>query len=138
MGTTALCLGNTFYDDRDSTTWHQLEQVADKVKQVTPKGAPLLAPEQIYFLARWPVPPGMEHEDAHKLKFPPAENARLHILPKAELDQRIKSGVFPTTVACDDDEISELKDWKVYSQNAEFGECTVFWQLEKHTAKPSP
>jgi len=139
MGITALCLGNTFYDDRDSTTWRQLEQVANKVKQVTPKSAALAAPEQIYFLTNWPVPPGMEHEDAHKLKLPPAENARLHILPKAELDQRIKSGNFPTTVVCsDDDFVSNVKDWHVYSQSEEIGECTVFWNLEKKGLPPSP
>ena len=139
MGITALCLGNTFYEDRDSTTWRQLEQVANKVKQVTPEGAALAAPEHIYFLTNWPIPPGMEHDDAHKLKLPPAENARLHILPKAELDERIKSGNFPTTVVCsDDDFVSHVKDWHVYSQSDEIGECTVFWKWEKKDLAPSP
>jgi hypothetical protein len=132
-------LGNTFYDDRDSTTWRQLEQVANKVKQVTPQGAALAAPEQIYFLTNWPVPPGMEHEDAHKLKLPPAENARLHILPKADLDQRIKSSNFATTVICDDDDfVGNVKDWHVYSQSDEISECTVFWKLAKMGLPPSP
>jgi 4-amino-4-deoxy-L-arabinose transferase-like glycosyltransferase len=134
----ALCLGNTLYEDRDSYSWRQLERVADKVKQVTPKDAPLLAPEQLYFLARWPVPSGMEHADAHKLQFAPAENARLHILPKAEVDRRIKAGGFPTTVACDDDQVSELQEWNVYSQKADFQDCTVFWQFKKNTAQPQP
>jgi 4-amino-4-deoxy-L-arabinose transferase-like glycosyltransferase len=135
----ALCLGNTFYNDRDTTTWRQLEQVANKVMQVTPKGTALAAPEAIYFLANWPIPPGMEHDDAHKLKLPPAENARLHILPKAELDQRIKSSDFSTTVICDDDDfISHVKDWHVYSQSEEISECTVFWKLEKKGLPPSP
>src|SRR5208337_2580791 len=139
MGIAALCLGNTFYDDRDSTTWRQLEQVANKVKEVTPKGAALAAPEQIYFLTNWPVPPGMEHGDAHKLNLPPTENARLHIMPKAELDQRIKSGNFPTTAICsDDDFVSDVKDWHVYSQSNEIGECTVFWKFEKKDLPPSP
>jgi hypothetical protein len=124
----AFCLGNSLYEDRDICTWRQLERVADKVKQVTPKGARLLAPEQVYFLARWPVPSGMEHDDAHKLQFAPAENARLHILPKAEMDQRIKAGDFSTAVLCDDDQISELEEWNVYSQKADFQDCTVFWQ----------
>jgi hypothetical protein len=131
----ALCLGNTLYEDRDSYSWRQLERVADKVKQVTPKDALLLAPEQLYFLARWPVPSGMEHADAHKLQFAAAENARLHILPKAEVDRRIKAGDFATIVACDDDQISELEEWNVYSQKADFHECTVFWQLKKNTAQ---
>jgi 4-amino-4-deoxy-L-arabinose transferase-like glycosyltransferase len=128
----ALCLGNTLYGDRDFATWRQLERVADKVKQVTPSKAPIVAPEQLYFLLRWPVPPGMEHDDAHKLQFAAAENARLHVLPKAELDQRIKAGDFPTTVVCDDDDrANEVDGWDVYSQQTDIGECTVFWQVKK-------
>ncbi len=134
----ALCLGNSIYDDRDSYTWRRLERVADKVKQVTPKDAPLLAPEQLYVLARWPVPPGMEHDDAHKLQFGPTESARLHVLPKAEVDRQIKAGVFPTAVVCDDDRESEVEGWNVYSQKADFGDCTVFWQYKKNTAQPKP
>jgi MFS family permease len=139
MSIMAVCLGNTFYDNRDLTTWRQLEQIANKVKQVTPKDGALLAPEQIYFLASWPIPPGMEHADAHKLKLPPAENARLHILPKEELDQRIKSSGFSTTVICgDDDFVSKVEDWQVYAQSEEIGECTVLWQLEKKDHPPLP
>jgi hypothetical protein len=138
IGITALCLGNTLYRDRDETTWRQVEQVANKVKQVTPKGAALAAPEHIYFLTNWPVPPGMEHEDAHKLTLSPAENARLHILPKVELDQRIKAGTFPTTVVCDDDDfVSEVKGWEVYSQSDDIGDCTVFWKWKKKDLPPS-
>jgi hypothetical protein len=137
LGIAVLCLGNDVYEDRDTYTWRQLERVADKVKQVTPKNTPLLAPEQLYFLTRWPVPSGMEHDDAHKLQFAPAENARLHILPRAELDRQIKSGDFPTAVVCDDDDrVNELQGWNIYSQKADFDECTVFWQLKKNTAQP--
>jgi hypothetical protein len=136
---TTLCLGNSLYNDRDSYTWHQFEKVAKKVKEVTPKDAPLLAPEQIYFLARWPVPSGMEHSDANKLQLPETENATLHILPKAEVDRRLKSGAFPTTVVCDDDaRVSELEEWKIYSKKADIDECTVFWQLDKNTPRPHP
>jgi len=139
MSIMALCSANTFYDNRDSTTWHQLEQIANKVKQVTPKGGALLAPEQIYFLANWPIPPGMEHADAHKLKLPPAENAKLHVLPKSELDERIKSGGFSTTVICgDDDFVSKVEDWQVYAQSEEIGECTVLWKQEKKEPPPLP
>jgi len=130
LGVSVLCLCNALYEDRDSYTWRQLEQVADKVKQVTPAGAALLAPEQLYVLTLLPVPPGMEHDDAHKLKFGPAESARLHILPKAELDRQIKAGDYPTMVSCDDDRTSEVDGWNVYSQKGDFGECTVFWQFK--------
>jgi hypothetical protein len=136
---TALCLGNSLYNERDSYTWQQLEKVANKVKEVTPKDAALLAPEQLYFLAHWPVPAGMEHADANKLQLAPAENATLHILPKAEVDRWIKSGVFPTTVVCAADaRVSELGEWKVYSQKTDFDECTVFWQLNRNTTRAQP
>jgi hypothetical protein len=132
-----LCLGNSLYEDRDSYKWRDLEQVAAKVKQVTPKDSPLVAPEQIYFLLHWPIPPGMEHDDAHKLQFSPVEDARLHVLPKADLDRQIKAGVYPTAVICDDDRSTEVEGWKVYSQKADYQDCNVFWQLEKHS-QPKP
>jgi len=134
-----LCLGNSVYNERDSYTWRQLEKVANKVKEVTPKDALLLAPEQIYFLARWPAPSGMEHSDASKLQLSAAENAILHVLPKAEVDRRIKSGAFSTAVVCaDDSAVSEMDEWKVYSQKADFDECTVFWQLNPKTKQSPP
>ncbi|HXJ95539.1 MAG TPA: hypothetical protein VMT20_22070 [Terriglobia bacterium] len=133
----ALCLGNDVYNDRGGTTWRQLQQVANRVRQVTPPGAPLAAPEQIYFLANWPVPSGMEHDDAHKLDLSPAENAALHILPKAELDQRVKSGYFPTAVTCsDDDSMSDVNSEGVYARSEEMGECTVFWKYQKKAPPP--
>lgn len=132
LGLAALCLGNTLYEDRDTPTWGQLEQVAARVKQVTQGNGPLAAPEQIYFLLRWHVPPGMEHDDAHKLELTPAENARLHVLPQAELDRQIKAGVFRTSVVCDDDSrVSELERWNVYTQRSAIGDCTVLSQLMK-------
>jgi 4-amino-4-deoxy-L-arabinose transferase-like glycosyltransferase len=135
VGIAALCLGNSVYNDRDTYTWRQLEGVASKVKQVTPQGAALLAPEQLYVLARWPVPPGMEHDDAHKLQLGPAESARLHILPRAEVDRQIKAGVYPTMVICDDDRASEVEGWNLYTQKAEFGDCTVLWQFNGKSAQ---
>jgi 4-amino-4-deoxy-L-arabinose transferase-like glycosyltransferase len=136
LSAAALCLGNSVYEDRDSYTWHKVERVANKMKEVTPKGAPLLAPEQIYFLTNWPIPPGMEHADAHKLKLAPAEAAKLHVVSKAEVERRVKAGEFPTTVSCDDDDTSDLEDWDVYSQKAEFDRCVVFWQFKTNHAKP--
>jgi hypothetical protein len=137
LGITAICLSNSIYEEY-GYTWPELEQVAAKVKQVTPKDAALWAPEQIYFLTRWPVPFGMEHADAHKLQLTPAENAVLHVLPKAEVDRQIKAGAFSTAVLCeDDDRVNELKGWKVYSQSTVIQECTVFWQVENKNLPPA-
>jgi hypothetical protein len=131
LGVTALCLGNRIYGDNTSYTWPELEQVAAKVKQVTPKDGTLLAYEHIYFLDHWPVPVGMEHHDSHKLGLAPRENAELHIMPAAEVDEGTRAGAFSTTVVCEDeDQVRAIKEWKVYSQMDEVQDCVVFWQVE--------
>jgi hypothetical protein len=133
-----VCLSNSIYEDY-GYTWPELEEVAAKVKQVTPQDAALYAPEQIYFLVRGPVPSGMEHSDAHKLELDSAENAVLHILPKAEVDRRLQAGFFSTAVICENEErVNTLKEWKVYAQTAEVEECTVFWQAEKKNPGQTP
>lgn len=133
-----LCLGNSLHESSGYYTWPELEQVAAKVKEVTPKDAPFLAPEHIYFLVGWPVPPGMEYDDSHKLDLAPAENAALHVLPKVEVDQQVKAGAFSTAVVCDeDDEVIDIKQLNVYSQTAEVQDCTVFWQAEKKNVELS-
>jgi hypothetical protein len=134
LSVAVLCVGNTVYGDRDQGTWLKLERAANKIKQVTPAGAPFVAPEQFYFLLRSPVPPGMEHDDAHKLRLSAADNARLHVLPKPELDQQIKSGDYPTVVVCDDDDrSSEVDGWNVFAHKEDIDECTVFWGPKKRS-----
>ena len=138
VGIATVCLTNSIFENY-SYTWPELEEVANKVKQVTPNDSALWAPEHIYFLSRWPVPAGMEHSNAHKLQLSPAESAVLHILPKAEVDRQIKAGAFFTAVVCEDeDQVNALKEWKVYSQNAEIQDCTVFWHVEKRNLQPAP
>jgi len=135
---TAVCLSTSIYENY-SYTWPELEEVAAKVRQVTPMDAALWAPEHIYFLSGWPVPTGMEHANAHKLQLSPAESAVLHVLPKAEVDRQIKAGAFSTAVVCeDDDQVNAMKEWKVYSQTAVIQDCTVFWQVEKRNLQPTP
>jgi hypothetical protein len=51
------------------------------------------------------------------------------------VDRQIKAGVYPTMVICDDDRESEVEGWNVYSQKAEFGECTVLWQFNQKPAQ---
>jgi hypothetical protein len=137
-GITVVCLCTSIYENY-SYTWPELEEVANKVKQVTPKDAQLWAPEHIYFLSRWPVPTGMEHANAHKLQLSPVESGVLHVLPKAEVDRQIKAGAFFTAVVCeDDDQVNAMKEWKVYSQTAVIQDCTVFWQMEKRNLPPAP
>jgi len=125
-----LCLGlaKRLFDDRDSYTWNDYQKIADKVDQVTSRGAPLWADEVVYFLTRRPPPPGMEFSYSHKLEMPPKLAASLHIVSQSELDRRVKAGAFQTVATCaDEDEIDRLGLRRIYSQHAEVSDCEVFW-----------
>ena len=85
-----LSLGLTqgLYEHRDSTSWKDMEKLAQKVDQVTPRNAPLFADELVYFLLRRPPPSGMEFAYAHNLELPPARAALLHIVSNADLKRQ--------------------------------------------------
>lgn len=124
----ALGLAKKLYDEWDSFEWHDLEEVARAVEQVTPPGRTLLADEHIYLLTRRPPPSGMEHSDSHKLNFPSGVAARLHVVPEAELNRRIEAGAFATVETCEDeDEMAGLKWPRQYARRTQVGDCTVFW-----------
>ncbi len=125
---TVLAMGRRLYSERDDASWGTYEKIAAKVKEVTPAGAPLFAEEMIYFLIQHPAPSGLEHADAHKLKLPPEQASRLHVIPQAELDALVKGGAYATLETCkDESKISDLELSKLYRQKAEFDDCTVFW-----------
>lgn len=125
-----LSLGRSLFYNRDANTWHPVVAAANKVDQVTPPGAALLAPEQIYFLTLRTPPPGLEFGFGQKLDFGPKRNALLHILPRAEVERQGRAGRFATAAVCDDDDqVERINNWNVYKQRADLGECTVFWQL---------
>ena len=122
-----LGLGRGFFDGLDTYSWRQLEKTARKVQEVTPKNAELLAPEQIYFLTHRPAPTGLEFVHLKKLDLGTTRNAQLHILPLAEIDRRLKAGLYATAVVCDDDDrISQVDGWKLYAERTDIGDCTVF------------
>jgi len=123
----ALGLGRALADDSDSMTWQDMETIAHKVDEVTPKQGALWANEQVYFLTHRPPPEGMEFQASQKLDMPVSEAAPLHVLPGTELDRRVKAGVFDTIEICDDDRIKELGLKEIYSQSAEIATCTIFW-----------
>lgn len=126
-----LCLGlaKSLYEERDDITWHDFEQVASKVDQVTPPNVPLLADEHVYFLTRRTPPSGMELRDSHKLELPAALAASMHIVTGSELDRQIKAGVFSTVETCtfSDEKIAALGLARLYAKKAEIEDCTVFW-----------
>lgn len=129
----ALTLGKDLWDGRDGFTWTDLEQIANKVDQVTPKGAGIWADEQIYFLTRREPPFGMEHQNTHKLTEFPADFAkRLHIIPWPELKRLVNQGTYATISECGETQrIGELELEKLYGQKDEIDECRIFWDYGK-------
>lgn len=129
----ALGWGRAFYDDADSLTWSDMQQLAQKVDEVTPPNATVWADEQIYFLTHRPVPEGMEFSASHKLDLPMSQAAPLHILPGAELKRRVQAGAYSTVETCDDeDTIKYYALDELYRQSAEIAStCKVFWEFKK-------
>ncbi len=122
-----LSLGKSLYEDSDAIAWPDLEKIAQKVDQVTPKNGVIWADEQIFFLTGRPIPEGMQFEPAHKLDMPLAQAVPLHILPGPELQRRVKAGVYATVETCDDDKIDEFHLDKLYAHKATMSDCSVFW-----------
>ncbi len=127
----ALGLGKAFRDDTESLTWHDMEAIANKVQEVTPPDGTFWASEHIFFLTHRPVPDGMEFQAGMKLDMPMSQAAPLHILPKPELERRVKTGAYNTISSCDDDRIDELGLPKLYAHKQEIGSCSVFWGWKK-------
>jgi MFS family permease len=127
----SLGLGKALHDDTESLTWGDMEAIAKKVQEVTPPDGTLWSSEHIYFLTHRPVPDGMEFQAGTKLDLTMAQAAPLHILPRPELDRRVKSGAYNTISNCDDDRIDELGLPKLYAHKQEIGSCSVFWGFKK-------
>jgi hypothetical protein len=122
-----------FVDEADDFTWHDMEAVAHKVDEVTPRNGLVWGDEHIYFLTRRTPPTGMEHENSHKPLNLPAEFIQaLHILPRPQMEQQLKAGYYDTVAMCEDsDRVTALDLPGVYSQSEELGECTVYWDRKK-------
>jgi hypothetical protein len=125
----SLGLAKSLYEERDDFTWADIEEIARKVDQVTPPNAVLYADESVYFVTRRRPPSGMELRDSHKLELPAPLAEQMHIVNGSELDHRIKAGLFSTIETCTfpEEKIEALGLSKLYSQKAEFDDCSVFW-----------
>jgi hypothetical protein len=130
-----LAIARATYDERDTMHWSDLVKITDKIKQVTPPGATLLADESIYFLTNRIPPEGLEHRDSHKLKLDSGFAKTLHVMSKADLKKKVAGGAFATVQSCDDDEMTDLGLDDLYEHNAEFDDCKVFWGLKSRAAK---
>jgi hypothetical protein len=131
-----LNIARTIYDRRDDTSWPGMEQIARKVREVTPAGAPLYADEPTYFLTKRIPPPGNEYISSHKLRLPAALSELVHIVPQPEFDRRIIAGTYDTVETCDDEDwIKEVKLDEIYRHKAEVSDCLVYWDRNPKTTK---
>jgi hypothetical protein len=130
----SLGVAKAIYDRRDNMNWHDFQQVAQKVKEVTPPDQSLLADEFVYFLLKRAPPSGMELEDSHKLNnLAPDLAAALHVLPRSDLEKQVKMGKYSTVETCDDDDerVEALHLTELYSQWEEVSGCVVYWDWAK-------
>lgn len=126
-----LGLARGLFDDSDSYIWADTEKIAQKVDQVTPRGAPIWADELIYFLIRRAPPDGMEFSYAHEIEEMPAAQAQmLHILTASELRRRTAAGDYKTVAACyDTDNTDAAKVADYYRQKDTIKDCTIYWDF---------
>jgi hypothetical protein len=122
----SVSLIRDIYDDRDDN-WYNIEPVARKVAEVTPPGAMLYADEHVYFLTGRIPPSGMEWNGAHKVDLPMEKAGPLHIQPRAELERRVKSGIYATVETCAADEPKTLDLDSLYRQHADIKDCFIYW-----------
>ena len=127
-----LSAAKMLFDDRDSTTWKQYENIAKKIAEVTPPNANLYADEQVYFLLRRTPPPGMEFSYSHKLDLPPKEAALFHIVSERELNGQVKAGKFATVESCKDERIDAMQLSQLFPHQVDINDCSIFWGEVKH------
>jgi hypothetical protein len=122
-----LAIARALFDDRDAMRWSDYDDIARKVKEVTPPNGRLFADEMVYFLLHRIPPSGMEFSYSHKLQLPPAQEALYHVISYPELKKEMEAGKFDTAQSCNDDRISDLDLEKIFPHKADVGDCTVFW-----------
>jgi hypothetical protein len=126
----SLGLGKAIYERYDNMNWMDFEEVARKVQEVTPPDYSLLADEFVYFLTKRTPPSGMELEDSHKLNNLSADRAaKLHVLPRKEMDKQVRMGQYSTVETCDDDDdrIEALHLSQLYAKKADVSGCSIYW-----------
>jgi hypothetical protein len=132
-----LGYGRGLFQDRDSATWQEYEEIAAKIKQVTPKNGVIYADELVYFILKQPPPPGMEFSYSHKLELPPAEERLYHIVSEKELDAQVAAGRFDTVESCNDDRIDEMRLDNLFAHKADVKDCSIYWGKIASKLKPA-
>jgi hypothetical protein len=111
----------------NALTWRDFEPLAQKVDQLIPREAPLLADEQIYFLTGRTPPSGMELNDSHKLDFATADMRALHLVSEDEVERRIRARAFAGVESCGEYEAFEDAAAATYPRKLKIGTCTIYW-----------
>ena len=125
---TAAGLAKSLYERRTNFTLPDYEAIARKIESVTPPGGKVFANEMLYFMMRRRPLPGLEFYYDRLVPLPPAELARLHILPQAEIDRLLAAGTFATVYYCEDeDSYNKLGLPKLYRHQDDVEDCVLFW-----------
>jgi hypothetical protein len=135
VGLLVLGYGRTLFDERDSTTWGEYEEISKKVNEVTPKNGAILADELVYFILKRNPPPGMEFSYSHNLQLPAAQEKLYHIISQKELDAEVKAGRFNTVQSCNDDKIDEMHLDQVFAHKEDVKDCSIYWGWKGKAAK---
>ncbi len=127
----SLGLGRALFDDANSYSWLDVEKIARRVGEITPRSAEIWADELIYFLIRRAPPDGMEFAYAHEIEEMPARQAAmLHILTASDLRRRAAAGEYKTVAACyDTDNTDAAKVPDLYRQKETVKDCTIYWDF---------
>jgi hypothetical protein len=84
--------------------------------------------EPLYFLLHIDPPEGMQFAYARDLALPPAESAKLHIVPDKVMDKRVAAGMFDVAAVCmDQDVVERLKLKSLYKKTTQVEYCDIFW-----------
>lgn len=109
----AVQQGEAFYAPR----WAMVEELAREVNRVTPRDGLVHASEVVLFAARRLPPPGMENKFGSRLRLPPEQLARLHVLPQSQIDAWLAAGHFHTvTIGTTDPRVQALGLLRRYSR----------------------
>jgi len=127
-----LAFAKTLYERRDYDSWRDAETIARKIREIHPAG-PILADDAIYFLLRYPIPPGFELSDSHKLDLAPATMAEMLLVSKAEVERQIGAGYYDLVETWaneawkQDTWIDDVGLPKLYAHHVAVGEADIYW-----------
>ncbi len=131
----ALSMASQLFEDRDLIHWRDIEEVAEKVSEVTRPGGTVYADEMVYFLTGLPVPEGIQFSYNHRMSLPAADEALYHVISQQELEAQVRAGKFVTVETCTEGEADHLHLDQLYTHRADFDDCSVFWGAAKQPGR---